>query len=74
MSGFLLLEILTHSADGDSHMADSSITMLMTLATRGDRAADERLIEAVVSQLEQIARREMAAVNRGGLGRPAYAW
>ena len=51
----------------DSHMTDASITMLLAQAARGDRAADERLIEAVVGQLEQIARREMAAGNRGGL-------
>ncbi len=48
-------------------MTDSSITMLLAQAARGDRASDERLIEAVVGQLEQIARREMAAGNRGGL-------
>lgn len=48
-------------------MTDPSITRLLTLAARGDRVSEERLIEAVVGQLEQIARREMAAGNRGGL-------
>lgn len=48
-------------------MHDPSITMLLARAARGDRASDERLIEAVVGQLEQIARRELAAGNRGGL-------
>ena len=48
-------------------MPDSSITMLLARAAKGDRASDERLIEAVVGQLEQIAHREMAAGNRGGL-------
>ncbi len=48
-------------------MSDSSITMLLARAARGDRASDDRLIEAVVGQLEQIARREMAAGNQGRL-------
>lgn len=41
--------------------------MLLAQAGRGDRACDQRLIEAVVGQLEQIARRQMAAGNRGRL-------
>jgi RNA polymerase sigma factor (TIGR02999 family) len=48
-------------------MPDPSITMLLAKAARGDRASDERLIKAVVDQLEQIARRQMAAGNRGCL-------
>jgi RNA polymerase sigma factor (TIGR02999 family) len=41
--------------------------MLLGAAAKGDRAADDRLVAAVVGQLEQIARRELAAGNRGGL-------
>lgn len=48
-------------------MTEPPITMLLGAAAKGDRAADERLVAAVVGQLEQIARRELAAGNRGGL-------
>jgi len=48
-------------------MTEPPITMLLSRAARGDRASDERLVEAVVGQLEQIARRELAAGNRGRL-------
>jgi len=48
-------------------MSEPPITMLLGAAAKGDRAADERLVAAVVGQLEQIARRELAAGNRGGL-------
>ena len=48
-------------------MSEPPITMLLGAAAKGDRMADERLVSAVVGQLEQIARRELAAGNRGGL-------
>ena len=48
-------------------MDDQPITRLLAAAAQGDRLADDRLIHAVVGRLEQIAAREMAAGNRGGL-------
>lgn len=48
-------------------MDDQPITRLLAAAAQGDRRADERLIQAVVCRLEQIASREMAAGNCGGL-------
>jgi RNA polymerase sigma factor (TIGR02999 family) len=48
-------------------MDDQPITRLLAAAAHGDRLADDRLIQAVVGRLEQIASREMAAGNRGGL-------
>lgn len=48
-------------------MDDPPITELLGAAARGDREADERLIAAVVGQLERIARKQLAAGNRGGL-------
>lgn len=48
-------------------MDDPPITRLLAAAAHGDRLADDRLIHAVVGRLEQIAAREMAAGNRGGL-------
>ena len=48
-------------------MEDPPITELLGAAARGDRAADERLVAAVVDQLERIARNQMSAGNRGGL-------
>ena len=48
-------------------MDDQPITRLIAAAAHGDRLADDRLIHAVVGRLEQIAAREMAAGNRGGL-------
>jgi len=48
-------------------MDNKPITRLLAAAAQGDRHADDRLIQAVVGRLEQIASREMAAGNRGGL-------
>lgn len=48
-------------------MTEPPITMLLGAAAKGDRTAYERLVAAVVGQLEQIARRELSAGNRGGL-------
>jgi len=48
-------------------MSDAPITMLLARAARGDRDDDERLIAAVVGELERIAGRELAAGNRGNL-------
>ena len=48
-------------------MDDPPITRLLAAAAHGDRLADDRLIHAVVGRLEQIAAREMAVGNRGGL-------
>jgi len=48
-------------------MDDQPITRLLAAAADGESRADDRLIQAVVGRLEQIAAREMAAGNRGGL-------
>jgi hypothetical protein len=48
-------------------MEKQPITALLTRMASGDRAAEERLAEAVVERLEQIAGREMARHNRGHL-------
>lgn len=48
-------------------MSEAPITQLLDAAARGDRAADEALVAAVVGQLEGIARNQLAAGNRGGL-------
>jgi RNA polymerase sigma factor (TIGR02999 family) len=48
-------------------MEKQPITALLTRMARGDHAAEERLAEAVVERLEQIAGREMARHNRGHL-------
>ncbi|NKI34901.1 sigma-70 family RNA polymerase sigma factor [Wenzhouxiangella sp. XN79A] len=48
-------------------MTEAPITQLLDRAARGDRAADEALVAAVVGQLERIARNQLAAGNRGGL-------
>ncbi|MEE4639247.1 MAG: ECF-type sigma factor [Wenzhouxiangella sp.] len=48
-------------------MDDQPITRLLAAAAEGHARADDRLIHAVVGRLEQIAAREMAAGNRGGL-------
>jgi len=48
-------------------MDDQPITRLLAAAAEGHTRADDRLIHAVVGRLEQIAAREMAAGNRGGL-------
>lgn len=48
-------------------MTDAPITQLLDRAARGDRDADEALVAAVVGQLERIARKQLAAGNRGGL-------
>ncbi|HMA98050.1 MAG TPA: ECF-type sigma factor [Wenzhouxiangella sp.] len=48
-------------------MDDQPITRLLAAAAEGEFQADDRLINAVVGRLEQIAAREMAAGNRGGL-------
>lgn len=46
---------------------DEPITQLLSEAAQGDRAADSRLVDAVVQRLEQIAGRQMAACNNGQL-------
>lgn len=48
-------------------MNDAPITQLLGRAARGDRAADEALVAAVVGQLERIARNQLEAGNRGAL-------
>ncbi len=48
-------------------MQTSPITELLAEIGKGERAADSRFIAAVMARLEQIAAREMAALNRGGL-------
>ena len=48
-------------------MSEPPITRLLSAAARGDQGADERLVSAVVHELEQIARRELAASNQGHL-------
>ncbi len=45
-------------------MHEPPITELLAQAGRGERAADERLVRAVLARLEQIAARELAA-HRG---------
>lgn len=48
-------------------MNDAPITELLAAAARGDRKADQRLVEAVVGHLERIAHKQLAGGNRGGL-------
>lgn len=48
-------------------MSQPPITRLLSAAARGDKGADDRLVSAVVHELEQIARRELAASNQGHL-------
>lgn len=46
---------------------EKPITLLLARAARGDREVDDALAAAVVERLEQIASREMALRNNGGL-------
>jgi RNA polymerase sigma factor (TIGR02999 family) len=46
---------------------EKPITLLLARAARGDRDVDAALALAVVERLEQIASREMAVRNNGGL-------
>lgn len=46
---------------------EKPITVLLARAARGDRDVDAALAAAVVERLEQIASREMAVRNNGGL-------
>ena len=49
-------------------MTEAPITVLLGRLATGDRDAEERLAEAVIARLEQIAGREMVRQNRGHLG------
>ncbi|GEM_PF-157591 len=68
-SGLHAPDTFGYAADfpDSNRVSDAPITHLLDAAARGDRAADEALVAAVVGQLERIARNQLAAGNRGGL-------